>query len=316
MHLRSPFPVATRRPSRGNGPCLVAGYLFTPCFGNSFSLGPLQPGQMYVGPSLQQVNVESCECGTVLYSLMCACGACQGGTWISWSNYIPNCTAGTLDTPYPYPIPDGTYVPYWALLNVTAEGIWNLAESRAVGDTPETGPGMKIINDIPASSNLPSSPTASTNSPTTSTQSPTATSSSSSGSGGSSNLGSIAGGVAGGLVAVSAAALILFFFLKRRRPQQSPPIAAVYGGTQQPPMDEVWPQPTDGGAFVTPSLPETRALPMRLYDPDDPTTFPGYQGPDPVPKAHTQVPAVSNTGSTLVNMQTSQPPGYHGFPTV
>jgi hypothetical protein len=55
---------------------------------------------------------------------------------------------------------------------------------------------------------------------------------------------------------------------------------------------------------------------LYVQDPDDPTTFPGYQGPDPVPKAHTQVPAVSNTGSTLVNMKTSQPQGHHGFPTV
>jgi hypothetical protein len=202
-------------------------------------------------------------------------------------------------------------------------------------DTPEAGPGT-ILNTPASSPNVSSSPTVST-------YSPTATSSPSSKSrGSSSNVRSIAGGVASGVVAVSAAALILFFWRRRRKHQQGLPTAAVFDATPQPHMDEVRPQSSDSRPFVLPSLPETRAPPMRLYvravfsmsfsqtcahshvlpsfiyaqDPDNPTTFSWNQETIPVPKVRTQVPEASNTGATLANTSTSPPPTYFGFPTV
>jgi len=89
------------------------------------------------------------------------------------------------------------------------------------------------------------------------------------------------------------------------------------------------PLPSDDGSSYAPGTPVST---MRLYDPRDPSTYPGYQR---VATADVQVPAVpyeanlngntlggnsmgGNTlnGNTLANMQTAHPGGYHGLPTV
>jgi hypothetical protein len=119
-------------------------------------------------------------------------------------------------------------------------------------DTPETGPNERL-NTPWSSVTLSSRPMAST-----------VTSTPSSKSSGSSNVGAVVGGVIGGVIAISAAAF--FIFLRRRRKhRQGLPTAAVFDPTPQPFMDEFRPQASDGGAFVSPSLPETRASPMRHY---------------------------------------------------
>ena len=203
-------------------------------------------------------------------------------------------------------------------------------------DTPEAGPGVTI--NTPVSSAIPSSPVS------VSAHSPTATSSPSSKSrGSSSNVGAVAGGIVGGVVAISAAAFIGFFLRRRRNHQQGLPTAAAFDIVPQPLVDEVRPQSSGGGAFVPPSLPETRAPPMRLYvrismslfcrrpvhvlvlpsflyvqDPNDPNTLSWNQETISVRKAHTQVSETSNIGDTLTNMPlaTSPPPTYCGFPAV
>ncbi|KAH9973123.1 hypothetical protein BGW80DRAFT_286663 [Lactifluus volemus] len=98
--------------------------------------------------------------------------------------------------------------------------------------------------------------------------------------------------------------------------RQGLPTAPVFDATPQQLMDELRPQSSDCGAFVPPSLPETHAPPMRLYDPDDPTTFPWIQGANPVPMPHTQVPGASDTGDTLGDMPISPPPTYRPLATV
>ncbi|KAI0246494.1 hypothetical protein BJV78DRAFT_1254363 [Lactifluus subvellereus] len=58
-------------------------------------------------------------------------------------------------------------------------------------------------------------------------------------------------------------------------------------------------------------MPETPASPMKLYDPNDPTTFPGPQGTGQV---RTEVPVAPYSGNTLAHIQTSPPPEYHSLP--
>ncbi|KAH9955186.1 hypothetical protein BGW80DRAFT_375934 [Lactifluus volemus] len=290
--------------SMGQDPCTVAALLESPCYGLTPSIPPLSPGSTYSGTTGSSYDGPTCMCSTVVYSLLSACAACQGGSWISWSNYIPNCSGSDLSIPYLYAIPNGTYVPYWARIDVTVKGTWDPDESRAVGDTPEAGPGAAI--NTPASSRtLSSSPQA--------THSPTATSSKTTGS--SSNVGVIAGGVVGGVVVMSAIAFI-FFFLGRRKHRQGSLTAPMFDAAPQLLIEEFRPQSSYGEAFVPPSLPETRAPPMRPYDPDDPTTFPCHQGANPEPKSHTQVPAASDMGHTLSDMPISPPPTYSALPTV
>ncbi|KAH9973135.1 hypothetical protein BGW80DRAFT_286847 [Lactifluus volemus] len=294
--------------SIGQSPCGVAAFLFSTCNGGSFALQPLPQGYMYTGPTSHNAT---CGCSTVLYSVLAACGACQGDTWYIWNDFSTNCTSGKVSaSSFPNPVPAGIRVPHWALIDVTIEGTWDPTQSYNAGGLPEAPPGAIIDRGtwISTSSVVPSS--------TVTVSTSSSTSSASSSTGGSSKVGVIAGGVAGGLVAVSAAALILFF-LWRRRPQLGQHTAAVYGGTPQPVMEQVQSPPSDDGASMPPSLPTAPTTPIRLYDPNDPTTFPGYQGtvPAPVVGVYTDVPNMY-TGSTLASTQTSRQLGYHGLPTV
>lgn len=46
-----------------------------------FSVPALLPGNHYTGPSVAGTT-NLCKCNTVVYSLVSACGGCQGGEWI------------------------------------------------------------------------------------------------------------------------------------------------------------------------------------------------------------------------------------------
>lgn len=110
-------------------------------------------------------------------------------------------------------------------------------------------------------------------------------------------------------------------------------------------MDEFQqPLSDDGttGTYVQPSTPGTPAAPMKLYvrvfrafrldlcinfffllshaqDPNDPTTFPGYQPTGPGSDVTTPSWSPYNTGAgTGSTVPTSAPgtSGYHGLPTV
>ncbi|KAH9973143.1 hypothetical protein BGW80DRAFT_286979 [Lactifluus volemus] len=310
-------------------PCTVAAFLLSTCNGG-YNIQPLPQGYSYAGPTAG--TSDTCKCSTVAYSLLSACDACQGSTWFNWYDYSTNCTTDYPASSFPNPVPNGIRVPQWALIDITVQGTWNSSQSFAVGDLPEVLDGQKFNSSTSTSTHsvVPSSiVTASTSSSISSSQlTDTATSSSQttgtvtsssppSSAGSSSNVGAIAGGVAGGLVAASAAALILFFLLRRRTAQQALPTAVVYGGTPQPLMGQVQSPPADDGAFMPPSLPTTPTTPIRLYDPNDPTTFPGYQGTFPTPAAevYTEVPNMY-IGSTVASTQPSRPQGYHGLPTV
>ncbi|KAH9992128.1 hypothetical protein BJV77DRAFT_453678 [Russula vinacea] len=300
--------------------CTVAAYLMSTCNGGSFTVNPLLPGYSYTGPSgVDDSNL--CKCNTVSYSLISACDACQGAAWITWSEYVFNCTKVLPPSTFPNPVPAGTRVPQWALLDVTAENNWNSNKSYAVGDSPELAPGAVLASGatVSASTTGPVSPHSTVPDKFSSgTPAPTHT-------GSSTNVGAIAGGVVGGVVAISiAAAAIVFFFMRRQRPQA--PSAAVPGvGPYQQPMDEIQRPLTDYETYTSSvpasSLPGTPIVPMRLYDPSDPTTYPGYQGPPQSP-ATPEGPVPSHIGTTnsLATMQTSLshpgPQGYHGLPTV
>jgi len=160
------------------------------------------------------------------------------------------------------------------------EDNWNSSKSLAVGNTPEVLPGTGIP--------------------------PTHT---------SSNAGAIAGGVVGGVAAIAAAGLAIFFWLRRKPRPQDPFAAFVVDGAPQPLMGELRPPVSDDRTYMAPPMPGTPGTlgtPMRLYDPSDPTTFPGFQG---VGQIHAEVPT-AHSGNTLANIQTSPPPAYHSLPIV
>jgi len=104
--------------SLSQSPCRVAANLEALCFGGKYVIDPLQSGHSYNGPLYGESN--SCQCNTVVYSLLSACGACQGSTWITWSQWSFNCSDiyEPSDNTYPDTIPNGTCVPHWAYLDV------------------------------------------------------------------------------------------------------------------------------------------------------------------------------------------------------
>ncbi|KAH9984237.1 hypothetical protein BJV77DRAFT_202333 [Russula vinacea] len=101
-------------------PCMIRAFMMSTCTGGSFTTWPLQPRVAYAGPNgTIGANLKLCMCTTVAYSLISACGGCQGGTWITWSEYSANCTTTPPAPEFPNPVPEGTRVPYWALLDPT-----------------------------------------------------------------------------------------------------------------------------------------------------------------------------------------------------
>ncbi|KAI0255574.1 hypothetical protein BJV78DRAFT_1151536 [Lactifluus subvellereus] len=164
------------------------------------------------------------------------------GRWTTWPRYSSNCTKFM-------PV-SSTYTNSTPQL----ENKWNDTRSLAVGDSPELTPGM-VISPSNASSTSPTpTPTPTTPSPTPTTPSPTPTHSSSS-------------------VALQQSPLLL----RRKRPQ-GPSAAFVVDGAPRPLMGEVRLPGSNDGTYVPSSMPGTLASPMMLYDPNDPTTFPGFQG--------------------------------------
>ncbi|KAI0290704.1 hypothetical protein BC826DRAFT_1025820 [Russula brevipes] len=313
--------------SLGQNACTVAAYLMSTCNGGSFTIDSLQPGYSYTGPSGID-NSNLCKCSTIAYSLISACDACQSETWITWSEYSFNCTKTMPPSTFPNPVPSGTRVPQWALMDVTLENNWNSNKSLAVGDSPEVAPGTSIGasnssgSASGSASGHPSTSAAGSSSTSSTSTSPSPTKS-------SSNVGAIVGGVVGGIAAIGIASLAAVCFLRRRRPT-APSTAYASTGALQPPMDEIHQPLADNATYGQPSLPGTPLTAMRLYDPNDPATFPSPSGAShmpqvplqppisPQPTVSTQAPTYnSEGGNPFVNMQTVLPQqGYHGLPTV
>ncbi|KII88418.1 hypothetical protein PLICRDRAFT_41576 [Plicaturopsis crispa FD-325 SS-3] len=276
--------------SRQQSPCLVAAYLVGQCNGGTFNIDPLAVGTHYTGPTA--ADVTPCQCSTVTYSLISACGACQNRTVETWSAWKTNCSTVYITAlPDGINIPSGTSVPSWAYLDVTTTDNFSPAAAEADLSSPEsTGISSQSTATSPKSTAAGS--TASSTATGLSDSTPTASSKK------SSNTGAIAGGVVGGVVGAALIAAIVAFFLIRRRRAQTAPSAAFTGGPNHlmspPPKAEYY---ADNNSLppVTPFPPpsETAMSQPRLYDPSDPSTFPV---PAPSPSMQT-----GNSGYTGYN---------------
>ncbi|KAH9054538.1 hypothetical protein EDB87DRAFT_1702119 [Lactarius vividus] len=229
--------------SLGQNACTIAAFLMSTCNGGAFTINALQPGYSYLGPTSDVDDANTCKCNTITYNLISACDGCQGSLWTTWFDYSFNCTTTLPPSMFPNPVPLGTSVPQWALVDNTFENLWNATKAYIVGVTPELGPGSLI-----------SASTSGSVSPTSSASQSRASSSSSSESG--PDIAAIAGGVAGGIVAIVAIGALLFYFLRRRWRVQAPSAAV------------------DGTLGDNTYVPRT---PMKFYDPNDPSTFPEFQ---------------------------------------
>ncbi|KDR73490.1 hypothetical protein GALMADRAFT_227940 [Galerina marginata CBS 339.88] len=206
-------------------PCDVASSLLAICNNGPFPVDALPESTHYLGPSLQ--NANPCQCSTVTYSLMSACGACQGRTYLSWSVWSANCPTVSLSS-FPELIPTGVAVPGWAYLDVKANDNFdqslakqdaNLTESTAI-----PSPTSSVVKSTAAKSSS-STVVKSTSGFTTATAttsilpSPSASSAGDSSSSASriKKENAIGGGIVGGLVGLMVICGLFFWYIQRRR---------------------------------------------------------------------------------------------------
>ncbi|KAE9410439.1 hypothetical protein BT96DRAFT_376361 [Gymnopus androsaceus JB14] len=98
-------------------PCLVTALLESLCE-PGVQLPALPPSNHYTGPSFG-LESSTCECSTVTYMLISACGACQNREWISWQEWSENCPTIELSV-FPVQIPTSINVPLWAYMNISS----------------------------------------------------------------------------------------------------------------------------------------------------------------------------------------------------
>ncbi|KAH8977667.1 hypothetical protein EDB92DRAFT_711416 [Lactarius akahatsu] len=276
--------------SLDQNPCLVSAYLMSLCYGAAgFTVNPLDGvGDSYLPPTQEKLrNASSCWCSTVILSLLSACSECQKGLSTPWTQFTQNCPGIIEPSTFSHPVPTGTRVPQWALLDITRANIWNATAAQIVGDTPEFFPGELIG---------------------TSASSPSR----------KSNTGAIAGGVAGGVVAIAAIAGLVFIFWRRQQRAKASPAASLVNDVSPPlppsPMTQVH-------SAQTPSYADyTQGSRMSLYDPNNPNTYPQLQEHPLASTPSVNAPVVSYdgylNGSSPTNMQPLRTQGYHGLPTV
>ncbi|KAF5357921.1 hypothetical protein D9756_001430 [Leucocoprinus leucothites] len=262
--------------SLSQSPCEVAANLAGVCNGGVFTLDSLDPGFVYLGPS--KIVANSCRCSTVYYSMLSACAACQGNSWIGWAQYSANCTT-VYDAKFPQPFPSGITVPAWAYADIAASNNFSLAVAQSLESRPDSSafPSSTSGFSFPTGGSSFSYTAGNTGLPTfTPVSNPNSSNSS------SSNAGAIAGGVIGGVVGLALVAGLAFFFLRRRREATQPASSAFsttpytpapYNPDSAPNMSYT----PDASTAYAPS----QTQPQRLYDPSDPSTFPTTPAPVP-----------------------------------
>ncbi|KAF8261133.1 hypothetical protein EI94DRAFT_1746649 [Lactarius quietus] len=236
-------------------PCLVMAYLIGASNNGTFVIPALKQGASYPAPSN---GGGSCYCNTVAYNLFSACDACQGSSWMPYSQWASNCSINATAGTFPEPVPADTRVPRWAYNNSTDGDNWNMSLAQFVGDSPEVTGTFSIIptSTRTATPSTSSSPHSTSSSPySTSSSSLNTSSSSISTPHQTSKTGVIAGGVVAGTIgAALITGVVLWFAFRRQRVR----CVTVMGEKELPPLQPL-------------------AEEARLYDPSDPTTFPGRE---------------------------------------
>ncbi|EJT99086.1 hypothetical protein DACRYDRAFT_118358 [Dacryopinax primogenitus] len=281
--------------AEGQSPCLVAAGLQGVCNNNKWFIPSLPSGTHYVGPTSPSLGTL-CICNTVVYNLVSACAACQGGEWVAWADWTSNCSVSVMTRgSFPGPVPGGTSIPAWAEVDTSLEGTWNAIEARGVA-------GSALPDTFPSS-------TAST------TSTATATSTSPPSDSSKPNIGAIVGGVLGG-IALLLIAILVFLFLRRRSKRRTaaaetaiplpasysslssrngndttpPPNGQGYSGPHSPggeksaflaapapaspPFTPTGTSPLSPGFPIPNNAPGNHNSQLKLYDPQGPSTWP------------------------------------------
>ncbi|KAH7907954.1 hypothetical protein BJ138DRAFT_1116247 [Hygrophoropsis aurantiaca] len=183
----------------------------------------------------------------IIYSLSSACGLCQGGTFESWTRWTDPCPAGqTLQSQWPDTVPNNTEIPPWAYLPISVQ--WDSSESKTNATAVTAAESSSSVAEASRTASAAAS------SQTGSTLSKKS----------SSDAGAIAGGVMGGVVAVG---ILGFYFWRRHSQPVVNPLAPHVSACSADDSENLC------------SVPVTQPTFTRLYDPNDPSTFPRTPAP-------------------------------------
>ncbi|KAJ7343295.1 hypothetical protein DFH08DRAFT_222512 [Mycena albidolilacea] len=186
--------------NKNQTPCLVAAFLESVCQGLA-EVNSIPVGTHYIGPS--PANATPCQCSTVTYSLVSACGGCQERTFLSWTDWAANCREVEVGR-FLEAVPTQVIVPSWAYLDVTkTNNTFNPILANQSLSTSGSSSSASISSSTSSTAPPSTSSVSLPSSPTTPQKS-------------KSNAGPIAGGVVGGLVVAVAAGLAILFYLRRR----------------------------------------------------------------------------------------------------
>ncbi|KAF9032073.1 hypothetical protein BJ165DRAFT_861524 [Panaeolus papilionaceus] len=273
--------------AQGASPCVVAGALLSVCLNEPTNIRKLDPGERYPGAQASGEGA-ACRCSTVYYSMLSACAYCQDRGWITWPAQIEHC-ADTFSQMLPMTVPGNTTIPPWAWADVVSQGAFDIAIAQTISTTPPPGPTATPSDTSSSTSNASSSSSSISSTSTASTSKDTP-------------VGPIVGGVIGGLAVLGIVAVVVAWIVTRSRRN-----AAAVGHTTAPSsIAPTSPPMTAVGYNITTSLPTFPAGPSvgampKLYDPNDPSTFPMMMDQSP--------PGVkASPGTTSVAVSTGTPP--------
>ncbi|KAH8102721.1 hypothetical protein BXZ70DRAFT_1006622 [Cristinia sonorae] len=249
--------------SRGQNPCLVTAYLHGPCLTDPAraTVSRLSaPGHFYIAPKSGRSDGR-CRCSTVYYSLLAACAICQNGRSLPWSTWTTNCTADEVyNEGYPETIPPETAVPSWAYLDVSHTNNFNA--TAALVEKLANHPEITSQTTMESLSSSPSLFPAATSKPASS--------------------GPIIRGLIGGLGGLAVSVVVALFgwrWHQRRRVSTSvlDPTRDLESSGNDVHDSGVCKRASRCMGFEhTAPITETTVtyVPNRLYDPNDPSTYP------------------------------------------
>ncbi|KAK0459825.1 uncharacterized protein EV420DRAFT_292184 [Desarmillaria tabescens] len=133
--------------------CSIASSLMGACTSSTFTVVPLQEGQIYDGP--WEGSDTPCLCSSVYYSLLSACAFCQNRSYASWSSWSTNCTSVYVSI-YLGEIPQNTAVPHWAYQNVTTIAASDTDASESTEAVPSATATSSVTPTITASEKVKS----------------------------------------------------------------------------------------------------------------------------------------------------------------
>lgn len=312
--------------SQGEDACAVGikvGQICDP----GFTIPPITPGHFYGGP--QAGRSTQCTCSTVYFTLLTVCGVCQGVDEIPWTTYNFNCSTkfesnGNVSESFPVAIPPGLDIPHWAFTPLLQNG--SIDPLRIQADTQPD-----VTGSAPSTSSAsvtPSSPVKTTSPSPSQSQDPD---NGGSDGGGKSNAGAIAGGVVGGVVLLALLAVLAFFLRRRLVRNKGPNVAVMESGPGHPQTTQTtltsqgWTSPdtlrSNGNSngmpsyYVDHSLGSRSPTPPKLYNPDDPATFPPPVSPSILRSTSPGQPTINSTFSTFPHTTPSELGEWHPYRT-